>query len=61
MGIKMEEATEVREYGSYEAAPSSQPIVKLAQRVSDWTRQFFTLIEDDKNAAGIRDYKDDIF
>jgi hypothetical protein len=57
----MEEETEEQMYGSGETASSAQPIEKLAQRVSEWARIFFTLSEEDKHAAGIRDYKKDIF
>jgi hypothetical protein len=57
----MEEAIEEQAYGSSETASSSQPIVKLAQRVSEWTKHFFTLTEEEKHAAGICDYKNDFF
>ena len=56
----MEQAFEEQEYGSSETTSRSQPIAKLAQRVSEWTRNFFTLTEEEKHAAGISDYKDDL-
>jgi hypothetical protein len=58
----MEKAMEEQqEYGLSEKASGSQPIVKLAKRVSEWTKYFFTLTEEEKAAAGIRDYKNDRF
>ena len=56
----MEEAMEEQEYGLSEPASSSQPIVKLAQRVSEWTKYLFTLTEEEKVAAGIGDYKKEL-
>jgi len=40
---------------------NTQPIVKLAQSVSEWAKHFFTLTEEEKEAAGIYDYKSDRF
>lgn len=56
----MEKAIEEQEYGSSETASNSQPIVKLAQRVSEWTKHFFTLTEEEKHAAGICVYKKEL-
>lgn len=46
---------------SNQTAPKTQPVLKLAQDVSEWTKEFFTLTEEEKDAAGIRDYKNDSF
>jgi len=56
----MDKAIEEQEYGSNETASNSQPIVKLAQRVSEWTKHFLTLTEEEKQAAGICVYKKEL-
>ena len=56
-GFYMEKAYEIQESGSSETESSSRPILRLAQDVSKWAKTFFTLTEEEKEAAGICDYK----
>jgi hypothetical protein len=55
----MEQSINHQDSESGQSATQSQPIVKLAQRVSEWTKQFFTLTEEEKNEAGICGYKEE--
>ncbi len=53
----MEQSINNREAETDQTVTNLQPVVKLAQRVSEWTKHFFTLTEEEKDAAGICDYK----
>ncbi|MDT8382645.1 MAG: hypothetical protein RQ728_10385 [Brevefilum sp.] len=57
----MAKAVEQQESGSSQKVSKTQPAVKWAQDVSQWAKTFFTLTEEEKDAAGIRDYKNDRF
>jgi len=53
----MEQSIDKQESEVNQSVTHSQPVVNLAQRVSEWTRYFFTLTQKEKDAAGICDYK----
>jgi hypothetical protein len=55
----MDKAVEQQVGRSSQTVSKSQPIVKWAQDVSEWAKTFFTLTEEEKDAAGIFDYKND--
>jgi hypothetical protein len=57
MEIKMEKAVDQQVSRSGQTMSNTQPIVKWAQDVSEWAKTFFTLTEEEKDAAGISDYK----
>ncbi|MBW6474605.1 MAG: hypothetical protein K0B14_15870 [Anaerolineaceae bacterium] len=53
----MDKAVEQQVGGSSQTESKTQPIVRWAQDVSEWAKNFFTLTEEEKDAAGISDYK----
>ena len=53
----MEKAVDQQVSRSGQTMSNTQPIVKWAQDVSEWAKTFFTLTEEEKDAAGISDYK----
>jgi len=57
----MDKTVEGQASVSNQSAQKTQPVLKLAQDVSEWAKEFFTLTEEEKKAAGIRDYKNDTF
>jgi hypothetical protein len=57
----MDKTVEGQASVSNQSAQKNQPVLKLAQDVSEWAKEFFTLTEEEKKAAGIRDYKNDSF
>ncbi len=57
----MDMAVKQQASGSSQKVSKAQPVVKRAQDVSQWAKTFFTLTEEEKNAAGICDYKKDRF
>jgi len=57
----MDMSVEQQASGSSQKVSKAQPVVKWAQDVSQWAKTFFTLTEEEKNAAGICDYKKDRF
>jgi len=57
----MDKAVDQQASGSSQRASKTQPAVKWAQDVSQWAKTFFKMTEEEKNAAGICDYKKDRF
>ncbi len=53
----MDKAIDQQVSRSSQTVSKTQPIVKWAQDVSEWAKTFFTLTEEEKEAAGICDYK----
>lgn len=53
----MEKAVDQQVSRSSQTVSKTQPIVRWAQDVSEWAKTFFTLTEEEKDAAGICDYK----
>jgi hypothetical protein len=53
----MDKAVEQQVGRSSQTESKTQPIVRWAQDVSEWAKTFFTLTEEEKDAAGICDYK----
>ena len=57
MGFNMEKAFEEQESVSYQTEASSPPIMICVHSVTESAKNFFTLTEEEKEAAGICDYK----
>jgi len=57
----MYKAVEQQVSGSSQSVSKIQPVAKLTQDISEWAKTLFTLTEEEKDAAGIRDYKEDPF
>ncbi len=53
----MDNAVEQPISESSQKASKTQPVMKLAQDISQWAKTFFTLTDEEKDAAGIVDYK----
>lgn len=53
----MDKAVEQEVSTSRQTISNKKPVVKLARNISEWTKTFFTLSEEEKDAAGICDYK----
>lgn len=57
----MDKALEQQAPRSSQTELKTQPVVKWAEDISKWAKTFFTLTEEEKDAAGICDYKQDPF
>lgn len=57
----MDKAVEQQVSDSKQKVSKTQPVVKLAKDISQWAKTFFTLTEEEKDAAGICDYKNNRF
>ena len=55
----MDNAVEQQKSRSSQTVSKIQPIVKWAQDISEWAKNFFTFTDKEKKAAGICDYKND--
>lgn len=53
----MDKAIEQQESGSNQSVSKTQPVARWAQDISKRVKTFFTLTEEEKDAAGISDYK----
>lgn len=53
----MDKAVEGQVSESSQTGSKTQPVVKWAQDISEWAKTFFMLTEEEKDAAGICDYK----
>jgi hypothetical protein len=53
----MDQAVDQQVSRSSQTVSKTQPIVEWAQDVSEWAKTFFTLTEEEKEAAGICDDK----
>lgn len=57
----MDKAVEQQASGSSQRVLKTQPVAKLAYEISKWAKTLLTLTKEEKDAAGIRDYKEDPF